>query len=68
MASLNKTPLFDYHFEVGAKMVPVGSWTMPYQFGDGCKAEFMHALESCCITDFGCCRIYRMIEKNAEKI
>ena len=68
MASPNKTPLFDYHFEVGAKMVPVGNWTMPFQFGNGYKAEYMHAFEGTCITDFCCAEIYRMTGANAEKM
>ncbi|MBR2723247.1 MAG: aminomethyltransferase family protein [Lentisphaeria bacterium] len=68
MASLNKTPLFDYHFEVGAKMVPVGSWTMPFQFGDGYKEEYLHALEGTCITDIGCACILRMTGGAFEKM
>lgn len=67
MASLNKTPLFDYHFEVGAKMVPVGSWTMPFQFGDGYKEEYLHALEGTCITDIGCACILRMTDGAFDK-
>lgn len=68
MASLNKTPLFDYHYEVGAKMIPVGSWTMPFQFGDGYKEEYLHAFEGTCITDFGCANILRMTGKDFDKI
>ena len=68
MASLNKTPLFDYHFEVDAKMVPVGSWTMPFQFGDGFKNEYIHASEGACIIDFCCANIYRLTGKNFEKM
>lgn len=68
MASLNKTPLFDYHYEVGVKTVPVGNWNMPFQFGDGYKAEYMHAFEGTCITDFCCAQIYRMTGSNAETI
>ena len=68
MASLNKTPLFDYHFEVGAKMVPIGNWTMPFQFGDGCKNEYLHAFEGTCITDFCCAAIYRMTSSNAVRM
>lgn len=68
MASLNKTPLFDYHFEVGAKMVPVGSWTMPLQFGDGAKEEYLHSLEGTCITDMGCAHILRFTDGAFDKI
>lgn len=68
MASLSKTPLFDYHFEVGAKMVPIGNWTMPFQFGDGYKEEYLHAFEGTCITDFCCAEIYRMTGQNAVKM
>lgn len=68
MASLNKTPLFDYHFEVGAKMVPVGSWTMPFQFGDGAKEEYLHSLEGTCITDMGCACILRFTDGAFDKI
>ena len=68
MASLNKTPLFDYHFEVGAKMVPIGNWTMPFQFGDGYKAEYLHSFEGTCITDLCCAEIYRMTGANADMV
>lgn len=68
MASLNKTPLFDYHFEVGAKMVPVGSWTMPFQFGDGAKEEYLHSLEGTCITDMGCACILRFTDTAFDEI
>jgi aminomethyltransferase len=32
MSSLKRTPLFDEHVRLGAKMVPFGAWEMPVQY------------------------------------
>ncbi|CAM6123379.1 unnamed protein product [Calypogeia fissa] len=34
MATLKKTPLYDFHVEHGGKMVPFAGWSMPIQYKD----------------------------------
>ena len=36
-----RTPLYDLHLELGAKMVPFGGWEMPLSYPDGTVAEHM---------------------------
>lgn len=40
-ASLHKTPLYDLHVELGARMVPFAGYAMPVQY-DGVMAEHNH--------------------------
>ncbi len=40
--TLKRTPLFDLHVELGAKMVPFAGYEMPVQFADGIMAEHHH--------------------------
>lgn len=37
-----KTPLFDLHLQLGAKMVPFAGYQMPVQYPDGILAEHLH--------------------------
>ncbi|MBO6561773.1 MAG: glycine cleavage system aminomethyltransferase GcvT [Nisaea sp.] len=39
---LLKTPLYDLHVELGAKMVPFAGYDMPVQYPMGVKAEHLH--------------------------
>ena len=39
---LKRTPLFDLHVELGAKMVPFAGYEMPVQYPAGIKAEHLH--------------------------
>src|SRR3954447_14121326 len=32
MSALNRTPLYDEHVRLGAKMIPFGAWEMPVQY------------------------------------
>ncbi|MFP8965999.1 glycine cleavage system aminomethyltransferase GcvT [Pokkaliibacter sp. CJK22405] len=41
-AALLKTPLFDLHVELGAKMVPFAGYEMPVQYPAGVKKEHEH--------------------------
>ncbi|MDO8459277.1 MAG: glycine cleavage system aminomethyltransferase GcvT [Burkholderiaceae bacterium] len=41
-ASLLKTPLYDLHVELGARMVPFAGYSMPVQYPSGLVAEHHH--------------------------
>lgn len=41
-ASLSRTPLFDLHVELGAKMVPFAGYEMPIQYPKGILKEHLH--------------------------
>ena len=38
-APLKRTPLYDIHVALGAKMVPFAGWEMPVQYPTGIQAE-----------------------------
>ena len=40
--SLKRTPLYDLHLELGAKMVPFAGWEMPVQYPMGVLKEHLH--------------------------
>jgi aminomethyltransferase len=42
MADLKRTPLFDLHAELGAKMVPFAGYEMPVQYPMGVLREHLH--------------------------
>lgn len=50
LAGLEKTPLFDIHRDLGARMVPFAGYAMPVQF-DGVKSEHLHTREAAGIFD-----------------
>ena len=41
-AELLKTPLYDLHLQLGARMVPFAGYSMPVQYPDGLIAEHKH--------------------------
>src|ERR1700724_733019 len=41
-AALRRTPLYDLHVELGARMVPFAGYAMPVQFRDGIIKEHLH--------------------------
>lgn len=41
MESLLRTPLYDRHVELGARMVPFGGWEMPVQYPSGILREHL---------------------------
>ena len=41
-ATLLKTPLYDLHLELGARVVPFAGYTMPVQYPAGLMAEHLH--------------------------
>ncbi|HEX9257907.1 MAG TPA: glycine cleavage system aminomethyltransferase GcvT [Acidimicrobiales bacterium] len=45
MADLKRSPLYDQHVALGAKLVPFGGWEMPLAYGDGTIAEHLACRE-----------------------
>ncbi len=45
MAELKRTPLYDLHVELGAKMVPFAGYEMPVQYPMGVMKEHLHTRE-----------------------
>lgn len=50
-AALQKTPLFDLHVSLGAKMVPFAGYSMPVSYPAGILAEHRHCRESAVLFD-----------------
>lgn len=50
-AALKRTPLFDVHRSLGAKMVPFAGWEMPVQYAGGILAEHRAVREEVGIFD-----------------
>jgi aminomethyltransferase len=48
---LGRTPLYDLHIELGAKMVPFGGYHMPVQYAGGILAEHRQAREKAALFD-----------------
>lgn len=51
MGELRRTPLFDLHRELGAKMVPFAGWEMPVQYRAGILAEHLHCRAAAALFD-----------------
>lgn len=49
--ALKKTPLFDLHVELGAKMVPFAGYEMPVQYPLGVKKEHLHTRDQAGLFD-----------------
>jgi aminomethyltransferase len=50
-AALQRTPLYDLHLELGAKMVPFASYEMPVNYPGGIIAEHRQCRESAALFD-----------------
>lgn len=48
---LRRTPLYDLHTSLGAKMVPFAGWEMPVQYGPGVMAEHLATRETAGLFD-----------------
>ncbi|MBU1357470.1 MAG: glycine cleavage system aminomethyltransferase GcvT [Gammaproteobacteria bacterium] len=48
---LQKTPLYDLHVELGARMVPFAGYSMPVQYPAGLMAEHKHTREAAGLFD-----------------
>ena len=51
MSDLGKTPLYDLHVELGAKMVPFAGYEMPVQYKLGVMKEHLHTREKAGLFD-----------------
>ncbi|WP_431023278.1 glycine cleavage system aminomethyltransferase GcvT [Halomonas sp. H5] len=51
MSQLDKTPLYDLHVELGAKLVPFAGYEMPVQYPLGVKKEHEHTRSACGLFD-----------------
>ncbi len=49
--NLRKTPLYDLHVELGARMVPFAGYSMPVQYPAGLMAEHRHTREAAGLFD-----------------
>ena len=59
-ASLKRTPLFDQHMALKAKMAPFGGWEMPIQY-TGIIAEARHTRNA--VTIFDTCHMGEFLVK-----
>lgn len=51
MTQLNRTPLYDLHVELGARLVPFAGYEMPVQYPLGVKREHEHTRNACGLFD-----------------
>src|SRR5580704_7647732 len=49
--ALRRTPLYDLHVELGARMVPFAGYAMPVQFRDGIIKEHLHTRQAAGLFD-----------------
>ncbi|PVZ63463.1 glycine cleavage system aminomethyltransferase GcvT [Pelagibaculum spongiae] len=66
-STLLKTPLFDLHVELGAKMVPFAGFSMPVQYPLGVKKEHLHTREQSGLFDVSHMGQLRLHGANAAK-
>lgn len=63
--SLKRTPLYQDHVDLKAKMVPFGGWDMPVQYPDGILSEYENTRKA--VTVFDICHMGEfIIEGEAE--
>jgi aminomethyltransferase len=51
VSDLKRTPLFDLHRELGARLVPFAGWEMPVQYPQGIMAEHQHCRSRAALFD-----------------
>jgi len=51
MTTLRRTPLYDLHTELGARMVPYAGWEMPVQYPMGVMGEHLHTRKAAGLFD-----------------
>lgn len=66
-SELLKTPLYDLHLELGARMVPFAGYSMPVQYPQGLMAEHMHTREHAGLFDVSHMGQLRLEGENAAK-
>src|SRR5437899_10578884 len=63
--SLARTPLYDLHLELGAKMVPFAGYQMPVQYPNGVLKEHSHTRTQAGLFDVSHMGQVRLTGKNA---
>jgi len=63
--SLSKTPLYDLHVQLGARMVPFAGYAMPVQYPTGLVAEHHHTRQQAGLFDVSHMGQLRLLGKNA---
>jgi aminomethyltransferase len=51
VTDLRRTPLYDLHRELGARLVPFAGWEMPVQYPSGIIAEHLHCRQAASLFD-----------------
>jgi aminomethyltransferase len=51
LAELSRTPLYDFHIELGAKMVPFAGYAMPVHYQLGVMKEHIHTRQKAGLFD-----------------
>jgi aminomethyltransferase len=51
LSELRRTPLYDLHQELGAKLVPFAGWAMPVHYPAGILAEHLHCRAAAALFD-----------------
>lgn len=63
-----KTALFDYHVELGGKMVPFAGYAMPVQYTDGILKSHLHTREEGCASVFDVSHMGQLRIHGADRV
>ena len=66
MSELNRTPLYDLHVSLGAKMVPFAGYEMPVQYSLGVMKEHLHCRAEAGLFDVSHMGQVRLMPKSGE--
>ena len=66
MSELNRTPLYDLHVSLGAKMVPFAGYEMPVQYSLGVMKEHLHCRAEAGLFDVSHMGQVRLVPKSGE--
>jgi aminomethyltransferase len=66
MTDLKRTPLYDLHVELGAKMVPFAGYDMPVQYPAGVMKEHLHTREAAGLFDVSHMGQVRLVPKSGN--
>lgn len=66
--SLRRTPLYDFHLSLGAKIVPFAGYEMPVQYKDGIIAEHKWTREKAGLFDVSHMGLIRISGKDSAKV
>jgi aminomethyltransferase len=61
-----RTPLYDFHIDHGARMVPFSGWDMPVQYPAGIKAEHLACRTSAALFDVSHMAQIELLGKDAD--